>query len=471
MDLERKIKSLIVLLVSFSTPNAFGTPPGTGATDWVDLIKTNSEFETVAGTWENADGVLKTEGDGAARMMLPVRPGGDYDYRVSFTRESGNASISLFFTMGEAGQAGFEVDAWNQGLAGIQNIAGEGIPDNPTRSNHRITNGTRHTMQISVRGNALRAFFDGEQIAEWKGEASDLSVLSLWRLPHERALGVGAYQSNTTFHSIEVRKAGKEEFVALGNSAPGSPPAGTPPSSPVPAPATPATRPIDASGKRVLMVIANQDFFYREYAEPRAELEKAGIKVTLAAGRRSTCRPHRGSGYTSGDGSVTPDISIAAAKAEDYDAIMFSGGWGSSAYQYAYEGRYVNDAYNGSSSVKKAVNDLINDFVDQDKYVGALCHGVAILAWSRVDGKSLLDGKTVCCYPRTAPAGSDRENMSSWDSISNGATVLPSRSVGNPQTDADDVNVDGKILTGENDPSSRAFGQALARLLATDSKE
>ncbi len=44
---------------------------------------------------------------------------------------------------------------------------------------------------------------------------------------------------------------------------------------------------------------------------------------------------------------------------------------------------------------KQIVNNLINDFLDQDKHVAAICHGVTVLAWARVDGVSPLAGKQV----------------------------------------------------------------------------
>jgi hypothetical protein len=86
------------------------------------------------------------------------------------------------------------------------------------------------------------------------------------------------------------------------------------------------------------------------------------------------------------------------------------GGWEASAYQYAFndpnfDGRtdnfYRYAPYNGDDNLrdgkigkgKIAVNELINDFVAQDKYVCGLCHGVTVLAWARVDGESPLDGR------------------------------------------------------------------------------
>lgn len=220
--------------------------------------------------------------------------------------------------------------------------------------------------------------------------------------------------------------------------------------------------------KRVLLVIANEHFFYREYADPKAELEKAGIKVTVAAGVKGACRPHDNSGQGSGNGTVNAEIALADVKAKDYDAILFAGGWGASSYQYAFTGTYNQRSYNGNATIKAAANQLINDFVAQDKYVGGLCNGVSVLAWARVKGKSLLEGKKVCAPSLSAPAGvyNGRQTQPStrWHPEQNKAILSPAGAIGRPGA-ADDVLVDGKIITGEDDSSAREMGRKLAELL------
>ena len=39
-------------------------------------------------------------------------------------------------------------------------------------------------------------------------------------------------------------------------------------------------------------------------------------------------------------GNVRPDLALSDVKAEDYSAIVFVGGWGSSMYQYDFPGDY-----------------------------------------------------------------------------------------------------------------------------------
>lgn len=95
---------------------------------------------------------------------------------------------------------------------------------------------------------------------------------------------------------------------------------------------------LTASPLPVLMVVADQrDFFYKEYADTRLSLENAGVGVVVAATTTQPTTPHAGSGqpwWT--DGTIVPDIALAAVNPDDYSAIAFVGGWGSAMYQYAF---------------------------------------------------------------------------------------------------------------------------------------
>ncbi|MFM9966493.1 MAG: Calx-beta domain-containing protein [Planctomycetaceae bacterium] len=217
----------------------------------------------------------------------------------------------------------------------------------------------------------------------------------------------------------------------------------------------------------VLIVIANNDFYYTEYSLPRAALEAAGIPVVVGAGRRELSVPHANTGYTSGNGAVMPDIALADARAENYSAIVFVGGWGAAQYQFAFAGTYANAAYNGTPAIREAANRLINEFVTQDKIVTGVCYGATVLAWSRVNGQSLLQGRAAT----TAEFNSPTNNLPAalryrWHLETNGATAFTGGVLGQPVSRFDDVIVDGRIMTGENFDSARLLGETLAdRLL------
>ncbi len=95
-----------------------------------------------------------------------------------------------------------------QHLAGIQNIDGRTIEENPSRvENQQLINGRTYTMMVRVRHGRVEAFLDGKQLTAYHGDGSNLSMLDLWQLPDSQAIGIGAYESATTFHRIRVRPA------------------------------------------------------------------------------------------------------------------------------------------------------------------------------------------------------------------------------------------------------------------------
>ena len=225
----------------------------------------------------------------------------------------------------------------------------------------------------------------------------------------------------------------------------------------------------------VLMVLANTHFYYREYSETRIGLEAEGREVVVAAGQQAWCSPHANSGQGAESGMVWPDLALADVVADDYAAITFVGGWGSSHYQYEFPGSY-NHLYYGDDSHRDLVNQLVNDFVAQDKYVTAICFGVTVLAWARVNGVSVLDGKTVASYPWGSPS-CEIDGVSyggnvvptSWHMEENGAVQLPAQSIGDPTTAADDVFIDLsngiRVITAQDYDSALQFGHTLGQEL------
>lgn len=434
---------------------------------WQSLLPAiDSTDHAVAGVWRKTGKSLTVAPSNGARIMLPVAPAGEYDLRISFTRKTGRNSIGAVVVQ-NGRQVAFEVDAWGKNLSGFQNIGDRSIQENPTRrEDMQLKNGRRYTLTIEVRKEHLRSLLDDQEIARIATDGKNLSLPDLWSLPAKNRLALLAWNSTTEFHAVDVRAADGNSIELLKGDAPAVVSSTKNRPSNEPTPTEPPSKP---TGKSVLIVIANGDFFYREYADPRAELERRGIRVVVAAGRKTASRPHSNSGQGRNDGVVTPDIALKNVKASDYDSILFSGGWGASMYQYAFEGRYDKNSYNGDAATKREVNRIINEFIDQEKYVCALCNAVSVLAWARVDGKSPLAGKRVCAPTRDAPSGiyNGRRAQPScrWHPEQNRAVMSPPGAVGNPRTNTDDVIVDGKIITGEDDPSAAEMGRRIASVL------
>ncbi|KUO39461.1 MAG: hypothetical protein AVW05_04405 [Hadesarchaea archaeon DG-33] len=79
------------------------------------------------------------------------------------------------------------------------------------------------------------------------------------------------------------------------------------------------------SGKRVLMVIAPENFRDEELLHTKEELERVGVETTIASTKTGVTKGLLGA-------TVTPDLKLDQVSVGDYDAIVFVGGPGSSVY-------------------------------------------------------------------------------------------------------------------------------------------
>ena len=163
------------------------------------------------------NGVFVTAAEGA-RLPLPVSPQGEYDFRVSFTRTSGQHSIALLFVHGGK-MCAFEVDAWGQHLGGFQNIANQDMRRNRTRrTGITLENGRQYMLTVEVRKNRIRGLLDDREIASVSSTGRDLSLSNVWRMPQTNRLAIAASNSDTTFHSVEVRSISGPPLVVSENA-------------------------------------------------------------------------------------------------------------------------------------------------------------------------------------------------------------------------------------------------------------
>ena len=171
-------------------------------------------------------------------------------------------------------------------------------------------------------------------------------------------------------------------------------------------------------GKSVLMIIAKQNFRDEELAEPRAVLQEAGAKVTIA-----------GSGIQQSVGMlgkvrVTPEITLDQVDPTAYDAIIFVGGTGASEYWQS-----------------KTAHTIATEAHGAGKLVGAICIAPATLA-----NAGLLRGKKATAYP------SVKDQLVSGGADYTGAGV----------------EVDGLIITADGPGSATRFGEAIRDALAAE---
>jgi class 3 adenylate cyclase len=189
----------------------------TSKTDLLALIDT--QRDAVRGTWMrsgngitcNAAGVdepfiVTADSPSAARIAFPLAPSQiprEYDLNMAFTRNDGQASIAMIFVSG-TGTAVFEVDAWARNMGGIQNVSGRQMLDSPESTfTQRFEPGRRYNVSLRVRKEKITMVVDDKEMASLDTNGSNLSV-QFWSMPKNKPLGIGAFKSSVTFHSVDL---------------------------------------------------------------------------------------------------------------------------------------------------------------------------------------------------------------------------------------------------------------------------
>lgn len=167
-------------------------------------------------------------------------------------------------------------------------------------------------------------------------------------------------------------------------------------------------------GKRILMVLAHDQYRDEEYEEPSRIFENEGAKVTVASSLPGEARGKLG-------GKATVDILLGEAKAEDYEAMVFVGGLGSSDYFHS----------------PKALS-LAREAFKAGKVVAAICIAPVILA-----NAGLLKGKKATAFP----------------SVEGNLKAQGANYTGNK------VEREGNIITGSGPEAAVKFGKMIVAVL------
>jgi protease I len=166
--------------------------------------------------------------------------------------------------------------------------------------------------------------------------------------------------------------------------------------------------------KKALMIIAPRDFRDEEFQEPKAVLEREGVKVVVASTVAGIARGMFGM-------QVTPDTTVGEVNPAEFDAVVVVGGSGSQTY-----------LWNNSK-----VQEIVQALHQKGGLVAAICISPVVLAKA-----GLLKGRKATVF-RT------------------GTTINELKKGGALISDAA-VVVDGKIITGRGPEAAREFGRKIA---------
>lgn len=125
--------------------------------------------------------------------------------------------------------------------------------------------------------------------------------------------------------------------------------------------------------KKVVMIIARNDFRDEELFLPKEILEKSGIEVNVASTSLDVAKGMLG-------GTVRPDMLMSDINVSDFDAIVFIGGAGAS--------QYWNDG---------VAHKLARDAFNTNKIIAAICIAPVTLAKA-----GILNGKRATVWSTEA---------------------------------------------------------------------
>jgi len=171
--------------------------------------------------------------------------------------------------------------------------------------------------------------------------------------------------------------------------------------------------------KKILMIIAFQDFRDEELFIPRSIFLNNGYEVKIASVKK-------GEAVGTYGGVVNVDFSFDELDVSDFDAIVFVGGSGAINYL---------DNEKAHSIAKQAIKE--------NKLLAGICIAPAILARSGV-----LKGKKATVW--------------SNEMDKSGINILKQEKVDYQQ---DCVVIDGNIITANGPKSARAFGEEIVKKL------
>jgi protease I len=166
--------------------------------------------------------------------------------------------------------------------------------------------------------------------------------------------------------------------------------------------------------RSVLMIVAPRDFRDEEFLEPYGILTSASVEVTVASTTTEKATGMFGA-------EVTPSVTIGEVEAEDYDAVLFIGGRGSSVFFEDPE-----------------AHRIARQAVEQGKILGAICIAPATLARAGV-----LKGRKATCF--SSVSGELKEGGAEFS----GAMVQR----------------DGLILTATGPEAADEFGRSVLAML------
>jgi protease I len=169
--------------------------------------------------------------------------------------------------------------------------------------------------------------------------------------------------------------------------------------------------------KKVLLVVAPEQFRDEELLEPKRVLEAAGARTAIASTKEGIVTGMLGA-------KMRPAFRVKDARAADYDAVVVVGGTGSPQHLWNHA----------------PLHALLRDRAAAGKVVAAICLSGAVLGKAGV-----VKGKRATCWP----------DPSAIAALTAGGAIYEKA----------DVVTDGLVVTADGPASATKFGEAIAKAM------
>ncbi len=189
-----------------ATSPAVVSAPAETATPWTWLLPSVRPAQNTAnGGWTLRGGELVSDAAVCAlRLPVTVPANNRYDVAVEFTRTAGRNSVGVFLPT-SSGAGVFELDAWDQGLGGIQMINGQDMRAHGEHFPATLRNGERVQLILQVRGARVEALVNGVSRRSWDLTGRSFSNNRIWEAGADMKLGLCSWRSPTIFHRVAYR--------------------------------------------------------------------------------------------------------------------------------------------------------------------------------------------------------------------------------------------------------------------------
>jgi len=202
-----------ISLITLAATLLFASTAWSRTINLMSLIDTRED--SVAGTWQLANGTLTSDETQQARIQIPYEPPSEYDFRITFARLTSDGDVMQ--VLSRSGRSFYWVmGGWKNTVFGFGNINDVMANKNPTgvMNTACLKNKNRYTSLVSVRRDGVKAYLNNKLISQWKTDYKDFAMGGPWTMPDTRLLGLCSRSSSTTFYTIElIQVAGKGRVV------------------------------------------------------------------------------------------------------------------------------------------------------------------------------------------------------------------------------------------------------------------